>query len=222
MEIILKSLNSKHFQTISLDKLDDFHKVSETLKSSKGPVEANLLSTNETITSHQLICLKSTIQKLNISSFRIFSNNRETILSGKSLKIDSTFIKKNELKNKLFLKSEKPQKELLHKGTVRSGDRISSNGDLIILGDVNPGAIVSAKNNVYVWGKLLGIALAGAGGNKSSTIASLYLNPLQLRISDFVAIGPKEKPKNYYPEIALLEEERIIIKPLIIETKINQ
>ena len=63
------------------------------------------------------------------------------------------------------VKKDEIEKDILHKGTVRSGDRISSNGDLFIMGDVNPGAIVSANNNVYVWGKLLGIAFAGKYGN---------------------------------------------------------
>ena len=40
---------------------------------------------------------------------------------------------------------------ILHKGTVRSGDRISSNGNLFIIGDVNPGAIVSAKK-IFMFG----------------------------------------------------------------------
>ena len=111
----------------------------------------------------------------------------------------------------------KNKDDILYKGTVRSGDRISSNGNLCIIGDVNPGAIVSAKKNIYVWGKLLGIAFAGKGGNKNASIASLYLSPLQLRIADIVAIGPKDKPKNYYPEIALVDKQTINIKPYIID-----
>ena len=113
----------------------------------------------------------------------------------------------------------KKKEDILIKGTVRSGDRISSNGNLCIIGDVNPGAIVSAKKNIYVWGKLLGIAFAGRGVNNNSSISSIYLRPLQLRIADVVAIGPEDKPKNSYPEIAVIENQTIIIKPYIIETK---
>ena len=98
-------------------------------------------------------------------------------------------------------------------------ERISSKGNLFIFGDVNPGAIVSAKKNVYVWGKLLGIAKAGQDGNANSYIAALYLHPIQLRISDLVAIGPKDKPKNYYPEVAIIEKKTIIIKPYLIDTE---
>ena len=65
----------------------------------------------------------------------------------------------------------------------------------------------------------LGVAFAGKGGNKNASIASLYLNPLQLRIADVIAIGPKDKPKNFYPEIALIDKQTIIIKPHLIESK---
>ena len=140
-------------------------------------------------------------------------------MAGKSLKIDSTFLKEQEVTQKLLAVNSKKKDGILHEGTIRSGDRISSNGDLCIIGDVNPGAIVSAKKNIYVWGKLLGIAFAGKGGNHNASIASLYLNPLQLRIADVIAIGPNDKPKNCYPEIAVIDKQTIIIKPHIIETK---
>ena len=82
-----------------------------------------------------------------------------------------------------------------------------------------PGVIVSAKKNIYVWGKLLGIAFEGKSGNKNASIASLYLNPLQLRIADLIAIGPKDKPKYFHLEVALIDEQMIIIKPHLIENK---
>ena len=179
-------------------------------------MEAKIFAVNESISSHQLSKLKNHFDKINISSLYIYSNNRDTILSGKSLKIDSAFIREQEIKNKLL--NLKKKDDILYKGTIRSGERISSNGNLCIIGDVNPGAIVSAKKNIYVWGKLLGIAFAGKSGNKNASIASLYLNPLQLRIADVIAIGPKDKPKNCYPEIAVIDKQTIIIKPYIIET----
>ena len=55
-------------------------------------------------------------------------------------------------------------------------------------------------------GKLLRIAFAGKSGNNNNAyIASLYLNPLQLRIADVIAIGPKNKPHNHYPEITSID-----------------
>ena len=180
-------------------------------------MEVKIFAINESISSHQLSKLKNHFDKINTCSLCIYSNNRDTILSGKFLRINSTFVKEQEVKNKLLLFDLKKKDDILHKGTVRSGERISSNGNLCIIGDVNPGAIVSAKKNIYVWGKLLGIAFAGKGGNNNASISALYLNPLQLRIGDVVAIGPKDKPNNTYPETAVIDNQTIIIKPYLID-----
>ncbi len=219
MEIVLSSTKSKYLEIYSLVDLDNIHEIFKQFYNMKRPLEAKIYAVNESISSHQLSKLKNHFEKINVCSLYIYSNNRETILSGKSLKIDSTFFKEQEINNKLLSLKSKKKDDILHKGTVRSGDRISSNGNLCIIGDVNPGAIVSAKKNIYVWGKLLGVAFAGKSGNKNASIASLYLNPLQLRIADVIAIGPKEKPRNFYPEIAVIDKQTIIIKPHIVETK---
>jgi len=219
MKIVINNPNSKFLKIISFETLDNIDEAFRKFSKITGPLEAKIFAINESISSHQLSKLKNHFDKINVDSLCIYSNDRDTILSGKSLKIDSTFYKEQAIKNKLLLFKSKNKDDILHKGTVRSGDRISSNGNLCIIGDVNPGAIVSAKKNIYVWGKLLGIAFAGKTGNKNASIASLYLNPLQLRIADVIAIGPKDKPKNCYPEIAVIDKQTIIIKPHIIETK---
>ena len=219
MEIVLKNTKSKYYEIFSFVKLNNIHDTFQRFSSMSGPLEAKIFAINESINSHQLSKLKNYFNKRNICSLCIYSNSRETILSGKYLKIDSIFAQEQEIKNKINSIKSKNKDNILHKGTVRSGDRISSNGDLCIIGDVNPGAIVSASKNIYVWGKLLGIAYAGKSGNKNASISSLYLSPLQLRIADFIAIGPNDKPKNYYPEIAVIDNQTIIIKPLIVETK---
>ena len=219
MKIAINNTKGRYLEILSLVDLDNINETFKRFSSMKGPLEAKIFVVNESISSHQLLKLKNHFDKINICSLCIYSNNRYTILSGKSIKIDSIFVNEQEVKNKLLLLNSKQKEDILHKGTVRSGDRISSNGNLCIIGDVNPGAIVSAKKNIYVWGKLLGIAYAGKSGNKNASISSLYLNPLQLRIADLIAIGPKDKPKNYYPEIAVINGKTIIIKPHIIETK---
>ena len=219
MKILITFTNNQYIETTSFDNLDNIDEILNKFSLIKGPLEAKIFAINESISSHQLSKIKKNFNKIAISSLCIYSNSRDTILSGKSLKIDSTFVKEEEVKKKLLLLDSTDKGSILHEGTIRSGDRISSNGNLFIIGDVNPGAIVSAKENIYVWGKLLGIAFAGKSGNKNSSIASLYLKPLQLRIADVIAIGPNEKPKNYYPEIALIEKQTIIIKPHLIESK---
>ena len=219
MRIIINSIDNKYLETISFKNLDNKYEIFKQFSSMKVPLEAKIFAINESISSHELSKFRTNFDKINIHSLSIYSNNRDTILAGKSLKIDSTFLKEQAIKNQLLLLDSQKKDDIFHEGTVRSGERIFSNGNLCIIGDVNPGAIVSAKNNIYVWGKLLGIAFAGKDGNKSASITSLYLNPLQLRIADVIAIGPKDKPKNHYPEIALIDKQTININPFIIGTQ---
>ena len=179
---------------------------------------ATLYCDEKKISCSELLGLKNLLMKSNIRLTNIYSSSRESVITAKSLKINGIFSNKNFDKVNPKIGSQLDNKDLTHFGMVRSGDQISSNGNLFIIGDVNPGAQISAKKNIYVWGKLCGVAFAGKNGNDESTISSLYLNALQLRINESVAIGPKEKPKYNYPEIALLEKGKIVIKPLIINS----
>jgi len=221
MKIVISGINDDFTETISVENLDNIDETFKKFSSIKEPLKVKIFAINKLINSHKLSTFKNNFHKFNICSLSVYSNIIETIIAGKSLKINSTFAREQEIKNKLYLLESNNREDTLHEGTVRSGDRISSNGNLCVIGDVNPGAIISAKKNIYVWGKLLGIAFAGNGGNKNAYITSLYLSPLQLRIADVVAIGPKEKPKNNYPEIAVVNKQTIDIRPYIMETKIN-
>ena len=219
MKLISNNIDNQFIKSVSFKRFELYQDFFNKLIPIEKPAAAILITENELINSCELAKLKLILKKHNIKFLNIYSNNRETVLSGKSLKINSTFLNIKDLKNQFHPENFYNREDILHKGTVRSGDRISSNGDLFIFGDVNPGAIVSANNNVYVWGKLFGIAFAGQNGNKNASIASFFLNPLQLRICEIVAIGPKEKPKHKYPEVAILEDDKIIIKPYLLNTK---
>lgn len=84
---------------------------------------------------------------------------------------------------------------------------------MLVLGDVNPGARVSAGGHVLVWGRLRGIAHAGSGGDASARIVALQLRPLQLRIADAVARGPEDSPPPGMVEQASLVDGMIRLDP---------
>ena len=48
---------------------------------------------------------------------------------------------------------------------VRSGQVLEVKGDMLLIGDVNPGATVKAGGNIFIMGTLRGKALAGIHGN---------------------------------------------------------
>ncbi len=95
--------------------------------------------------------------------------------------------------------------------TVRSGVEIRHPGSVIILGDLNPGGIVVADGDILVWGRLRGIAHAGAGGNRECLIMAVQMEPTQLRIADAVARAPEKSPMQFYPEVAHITPEGIRI-----------
>ena len=95
--------------------------------------------------------------------------------------------------------------------TVRSGVEIRHPGTVIILGDINPSGIVIADGDILIWGRLRGVAHAGAGGNRESLIMALQMEPTQLRIADAVARSPEKALTSFFPEVAHITSEGIRI-----------
>lgn len=99
--------------------------------------------------------------------------------------------------------------------TIRSGVEIRHPGNVIIVGDLNPGGTVIAQGDIIIWGKLRGIAHAGAEGNRECRIMALKMEPTQLRIADLVARAPDSSPNQLEPEVAYITEQGICIAKAI-------
>lgn len=93
--------------------------------------------------------------------------------------------------------------------TIRSGVEIRHSGTVVVLGDINPGGIVVAEGDILVWGRLRGVAHAGANGNAKCLIMALQMEPTQLRIANFVARAPANQLEEYYPEVAYVTPDGI-------------
>ena len=68
--------------------------------------------------------------------------------------------------------------------TLRSGTRVEFPGNIVVLGDVNPGAEVVADGSILIWGRTRGSVHAGAKGNQSAVVYGLDLSAGQIRIAD--------------------------------------
>lgn len=213
MKIIIQDNYNNEINYFSLKSISDCERYLSQFKKFDKECTSTLHLYEKRLTYEDLIEIKNVLSKSNIQLRNILTNSRETLISAKFLKLNANL--NVNIKFNCDNRFNKDINNITHKGTVRSGDKISSNGNLCIIGDVNPGSQISAKKNIYVWGKLSGVAIAGQNGDDNCTIASLYLNPVQLRINKTFAMGPKEKPNNNYPEIAFLEGDKIVIKPLL-------
>jgi len=107
-------------------------------------------------------------------------------------------------------------KSIFIRNTIRNGQRICYDGDVVILGDVNPGAEIIASGNIAVMGTLRGMAHAGATGNQEAVVAAFNLQPTQLRIAGIITRPPEgDCFKPSYPELARIKDNAIIIEPYL-------
>ena len=101
---------------------------------------------------------------------------------------------------------------------LRSGQTVTYEGNILIIGDAHPGSEIIADGDITVWGILGGIAHAGSKGNVSSKVRALKLNAIQLRIAglyarrnDTLNVPYVQKTNEFTPEEALIEEGKIVI-----------
>src|SRR5690606_16549171 len=73
------------------------------------------------------------------------------------------------------------EQTLLVRRTIRSGQRIDYHGNVVVMGDVNAGAVVTCTGDIVVLGSLRGLAHAGAEGNDEAVVVAFRLEPTQLR-----------------------------------------
>ncbi|QUI23336.1 septum site-determining protein MinC [Vallitalea pronyensis] len=113
--------------------------------------------------------------------------------------------------------SDNGQMAVFHRGTLRSGQELNVENSVIIIGDVNPGAKVSAGGNVIVLGSLKGTVITRACNGRYPFIVALSMDPMQLRIGDIIGRSSDQlddSDEQSKTQIAYVEEGRICIEPL--------
>lgn len=86
----------------------------------------------------------------------------------------------------------KPPRLQVITSIIRSGQTLEHDGDLLLIGDVNPGGTLRCTGDIYVLGALRGIAHAGFSGREDAIIATSLMRPTQLRIAGVVSRPPEE------------------------------
>lgn len=102
-----------------------------------------------------------------------------------------------------------------YKGDLHRGETLESEASIVIIGNVNHGARVTAKGNIIILGELKGTAYAGVSGIRSSVIVAMEMAPLQIRIADVsVHYGDKGKRLGRGFMMASVENCSICVKPI--------
>lgn len=82
-------------------------------------------------------------------------------------------------------------------GTLRSGKSIEFAGDIVVIGDVNPGAVIVAEGNIFVMGRVMGFVHAGSAGDEKAFVVANALKPTQIRIAKYISVPPSEDFANH-------------------------
>ena len=102
---------------------------------------------------------------------------------------------------------------LLVRRTLRSGQRVRFHGNVVVLGDVNPGAEIVASGDIVVMGTLRGVAHAGATGSGEAVVAAFRLQPMQLRVGAVIGRAPDgQAPRPDVPEVARLRDGSLVVE----------
>lgn len=99
-----------------------------------------------------------------------------------------------------------------HRGSLRSGQKLESEGSLVVIGDVNSGAEVVASDNIVVLGNLRGLAHAGAKGNKNAVIAAGNLDAVQIRISNIIREFDRDEEPLHMQAYVFVKDDKIVIE----------
>ena len=164
-------------------------------------------------------------------SGRALTNEEENILIGiitdnSNIVISYIFSKREDSNEEIDLEHLNPLieegKTHFYRGTLRSGSKIESDGNIVVLGDVNPSSIIKARGNVIVLGHLNGTVYAGLGGDDRAFIGAVHFNPIQITIGmktitdiqneilDSTRVDKKSKFK-----VASIKNQEIVVEELI-------
>jgi septum site-determining protein MinC len=169
---------------------------------------------NHILRAAELGHLRDTLSDRGVSLWAILSNSPTTEQTAQTLGMATRISKPRPERSLHSLETnlQNGEQAVLVRRTLRSGFSLKNSGHVVVLGDVNPGAEITAGGNVMVWGRLRGTVHAGAEGNEDAIVCALDLSPTQLRIAGHIAITPQRRGKSQ-PEMARLKEGHVIAEP---------
>jgi septum site-determining protein MinC len=155
--------------------------------------------------------LRSEILERELSLWAVLSESPTTIQTAQTLGLATRITKpRPELTvSKVETSVQGGEQGVLFRRTLRSGFSIEYHGHVIVIGDVNPGAEITAGGDIIVWGHLRGMVHAGANGNTEAVVCALDLSPTQLRIAGKIALTPQRRGKPQ-PEMVHLKDEQVV------------
>lgn len=156
------------------------------------------------------------IEPKNLNKDFEITETKERSSEGKYVLLDTEGITPEDFEENTENTAEFPTLYLTQ--TLRSGQTVTYEGNIFIVGDTHPGSEVIAKGDITVWGILGGIAHAGSDGNVNAKVRALKLNPIQLRIAglysrrnDTINVPYVQRTNEFTPEEARINNKQIVV-----------
>ena len=177
----------------------------------------SLIAKDQLLDVRQLQTIAETLSEVNLCLAKVCTNRRQTAVAAATAGYSVEQKAPDSTLSPIAQKTQSSSQAdpLYLRSTVRSGVEVRHPGTVVVLGDLNPGGIIMATGDIFIWGRLRGIAHAGAQGNRQACILALQMEPTQLRIADVVARAPKSPPKSFEPELAYVASEGIRLSQAI-------
>lgn len=175
-------------------------------------ISVHLIAYDRLLDSRQLQDIADTLNEFSLQLKSVGTSRRQTAIAAAGAGYSVEQLQpKTAFSFESYKVSSPPAEPLYMETTVRSGVEIRHRGSVIILGDVNPGGIVVADGDILIWGRLRGVAHAGAQGNSECTIMALQMEPTQLRIANALARAPEKSLTQKIAEVAYMTTQGIRI-----------
>lgn len=107
--------------------------------------------------------------------------------------------------------SRRQSKTLLYTGTLRGGQKIMHDGDVIVTGHVNVGSEVSAEGHIVILGKLKGLAHAGFKGDETASVSARSFESGQIRIGRKVGLIDKSSDIWGKPVVITVNQDEVLL-----------
>ena len=204
--IIIKGNKEGLNAIINIDKFGNFEEMLDAL--------IEKLSKGKKFYKGSTLCITTKLSSLtekDVESLKVVLFEEIGI---KDIVFEDKDIKDKESESKIFNGVYEGRTKFIRK-TVRGGQCVDFQGNIVIVGDVNSGAEVYAGGNIIVLGSIKGNVYAGVGGNRKAIIAAFALQPEVLKIGDIITISPDDFEKPKYPEVAKVKDDAIIVEPYL-------
>jgi septum site-determining protein MinC len=155
----------------------------------------------------QLQAIASLLTEINLELQWVKTSRRQTAVAAASIGYSVEQISRSPT-----LLQPNPRalaKPLVLKNTIRSGVVIEHPGDVLLVGDLNPGGEIIAEGDILIWGTLRGTVHAGVKGDQNAIVMILKLAASQIRIADLVARVSSEAADQNEPEVAYITPDGI-------------